>query len=156
MSWYKCIECGHIFEEGEQKIREEYRGECCGRPAYEKLSVCPLCEGFYDDAVRCKKCGSLRLNDELTGGLCDECVEEVLSEYRYDICGCVSVAEKGADTTVVVINGFLASMFDTEEINKILYRELISASAVAPVDCKKYIEQDKEWFVENATKEVRK
>lgn len=72
---FKCDDCGHIFEEGEQAVWEESRGEFWGVPCYEKVSGCPICHGDYDEASECKKCGEWHFSDELTDGLCEGCKE---------------------------------------------------------------------------------
>ena len=52
---YKCTECGHLFEEGEQATWEEEHG--LDSPPYEKWSGCPVCRGGYEDVNRCKATG---------------------------------------------------------------------------------------------------
>ena len=72
---YKCLDCGHIFEDGEEKrIREGE--ECHGFPCWREYAVCPLCEGAFEETVACEGCGSAKLPDELTDGYCDECAED--------------------------------------------------------------------------------
>lgn len=72
----KCLECGHIFEDGEQKIRIEHHPEV---HADEYVHVCPVCGGDYEEAKRCKSCGGAFLEDELIGGYyCDECLKNAV------------------------------------------------------------------------------
>lgn len=71
---YKCLDCGHIFEEGEQVEWEERHGFDDG--LYEKLSGCPLCNGEYEDTVPCKHCGWEHSSDELYDGWCKECLKD--------------------------------------------------------------------------------
>ena len=77
---FKCLECGHIFEEGEQKTYVETHG--ISEPPFEEFSVCPVCNGFFQKAVRCKVCGGFFLKDELNyDGTCEDCFnsdEEVI------------------------------------------------------------------------------
>ena len=54
---YKCLECGHIFEEGEEGHYFE-NGECWGAPYSQKIYCCPLCKGDYDVTTPCEICGS--------------------------------------------------------------------------------------------------
>lgn len=70
---YKCYECGHIFEDGEEKIcREDYG---------ESHHVCPSCGGAYGETVQCAVCHGAHLEEELMSGVCDECVEENSVDY---------------------------------------------------------------------------
>ena len=47
---YKCYECDHIFEDGEERIIKEPHGEI--------IKVCPMCSGSYDEVEPCVICGS--------------------------------------------------------------------------------------------------
>lgn len=70
---YKCYECGHIFEEGEEARWEEDRGEFWGMPCTETMTGCPNCKGGFEKTVRCKNCLGEFLSEELEDELCDEC-----------------------------------------------------------------------------------
>lgn len=67
---YKCMECGNVFEEGDQVIYKEPRGNF-----YEEIATCPKCGGAYEDAIQCDICGEYFLYDELKGGICESCME---------------------------------------------------------------------------------
>lgn len=70
---YKCLECGNIFEDGEQaEWREDYG---------EKFSGCPICKGDFVEARNCKWCGDVFTEEELYDGLCEKCL---LSAIDYD------------------------------------------------------------------------
>ena len=73
---YKCADCGHVFEEGEEAVWEESRGEFWGFPCSERMTGCPVCRGEHEKAYECKKCGEWFFKDELEDGLCDDCREE--------------------------------------------------------------------------------
>ena len=90
---YKCLECGHIFDDGEQAVWTENQGECHGGPAFERFSGCPLCKGAYEETTRCKKCSGEFLEDELYEGLCEDCL-------RY----------------AVTYDDFLAYLMETEQL----------------------------------------
>ena len=143
---YKCLECGHIFEEGEQSRWEETHGLDC--PPYEKMSGCPICKGSYEEAKRCKVCGGEFLEDELLGGcVCEECVEEYSKDF--DTCYKISANEKEE----IKINALLASLLDIIEIETILYHYL---KTKRDIDCSKFVNQDKDWFAEKLAEEVSK
>lgn len=78
---YICTRCNHIFKEGEAKVIHENQGECFGYPAIESFSVCPICEGEYEEAVKCSICEKYHLEEDLTNGICDECLDK---EVDYD------------------------------------------------------------------------
>ena len=71
---YKCLECGHIFDEGEEKNWMEAYGEY--------MTGCPMCMCAYDDAYMCIQCGSYHLSDELYSGLCLDCITEQATPHN--------------------------------------------------------------------------
>ena len=74
---YKCTECGHFFEEGEQATWEETHG--LDSPPYEKFSGCPICHGDYEEVRQCKKCGGWYAADELYDGWCEKCLRKTIN-----------------------------------------------------------------------------
>ena len=68
---YRCCECGHLFEEGEQAVWTEAHGE--------KWSGCPICRGGYDEVIQCKECGDWHTDDELYEGWCEKCLRETIN-----------------------------------------------------------------------------
>lgn len=78
---YICTQCNHIFEEEEAKVVHENQGECFGFPATESFSVCPICKGEYEEAVKCSICEEYHLEEDLTNGICDYCLD---NEVDYD------------------------------------------------------------------------
>lgn len=143
--FYKCLECGHIFEEGEEAVWYDTHG--LEVTPYEKMSGCPICKGAYKETVQCDVCGSEHLEDELNGGVCDECIDE----YRknFNACYDLSIEEK----TEIKINSLLASLFDVSDIEQIL-KEYIRDKH-PDVDCSQFIDEDKSWFGERIAEEVK-
>ena len=76
---YKCIDCGHLFEEGEQSVWYENQGECHGRIAMEKFSGCPVCKGDYEEVYQCEQCGDWHTENELYDGWCEDCLRETIN-----------------------------------------------------------------------------
>lgn len=78
---YKCTECGHLFEDGEEVCWKESRGEYWGSPCYEQMSGCPLCGEAYEEATACKVCGGY---DDVDEGeeYCEECKKDVLQRLQ--------------------------------------------------------------------------
>lgn len=74
---YKCENCGHLFEEGEQAVWEERHG--LDTPPYEKWSGCPICRGGYEKAHQCQECGDWHTENELYDGWCDKCLRESIN-----------------------------------------------------------------------------
>ena len=74
---YRCVDCGNLFEEGEQAVWEERHG--LDSPPYEKLSGCPVCKGDYEEVYQCKECGDWHSYDELYDGLCEKCLRETIN-----------------------------------------------------------------------------
>lgn len=78
---YKCVECGHIFEKGEQAVWKERHGLSCG--PYQKWSGCPICKGEYKAVSRCKRCDELV--DGPYFGYCEDCIFDLLDyENAFD------------------------------------------------------------------------
>ena len=73
---YKCVECGHIFEEDDVAEWYEDRGECWGTPCSDLMAGCPKCRGYYEEAQMCDGCCEWFYEDELEDGLCESCREE--------------------------------------------------------------------------------
>lgn len=146
---FKCLECGHIFEDGEQARWEEHHPYGMGT-ASEKFSGCPICRGSYEETKQCEICGGEFLEDELLGGcVCEECVEEC----KRDLETCYKIAET-APKEEIKINPLLASLFDVDEIESILYQQLESVKS--NIDCSAFINEDKDWFAEKLVEEVIK
>lgn len=157
MSWYKCNECGHIFEDGEFYTKSEYMGECWGTPAYDTFLYCPSCGGDeWEEAGHCAKCHGIFLDDEMTDGLCEECLSDIALTHKYYIAKCFGLSQKSGEKQPVYIDYFLSCMFTAEQINEVLYRELAVAASVKPVDCTPFIEADRYWFDERVAEEVNK
>ena len=71
---WKCLECGHLFEDGEEVSWTESYGE--------HFSGCPVCKCAYAEAYQCDRCGSYHLSDELYNGLCLDCLKEIATPHN--------------------------------------------------------------------------
>ena len=141
--WYKCKDCGRVFEDGDEKRWFEDSGE--------PMVGCPSCGGAYDEAVRCPVCYGFFLEEELYIGMCEDCGDEKASEYKYDFSSCFEIGKMDEKETVKV-NSFLAYMYTEQQIEEILFRDLAQSSAFQPIDCSGYINSDKSWFLEHILK----
>lgn len=144
---YKCYECGHIFEEGEQ----DYSGDGWNDP---KIEVCPVCGDTFGEAKACCRCGGHFLEDELEGGFCEVCANEEIEKYRFNhITELYLMASNEKEK--VELNAFIASMFSPSQINELLLRELIESNKIKRVDCSDFIMSDQYWFLEKISNEWR-
>lgn len=147
--FYKCLKCGHIFEEGEQANWYEHGGEYWGAPFLVNMVGCPICRGEYQKTTPCEICGSEHLEHELSNGVCDECIDE----YKNDIDMCFKIGS--TDTEEVELNCFLASLFDKQEIEQILFRELKEGEKYGKIYCEKFIKKYRNLFSERLVEEVK-
>ena len=135
----ECHNCGRRFKEP----------DIVTEPHGEKVGVCPFCHGYYEAVYPCRICGEHFTDDELTSGVCDECI------YQHDtdceLCYRLGNEEEAKET--ISINGFVASVFTEEQITEILMKELRNANDIGSVSCIKFIGSDKSWFAEQLIKE---
>ena len=78
---FRCIECGYLFENGEQNRSLSCIGECHGRSVSEEISSCPLCGGDYEEATKCKICGSYEKYAE--DAFCPDCVAGTIKNFKH-------------------------------------------------------------------------
>lgn len=147
---YKCLDCGHVFDDGEQEVWEESRGEFWGAPCSEVVDGCPRCHGDYEEAKKCSICGGVFVDDDLFGGVCEECIEK----HGKDIGMVLRVSSHQQEE--IRLNCLFTNFFKKNEIEKILFEELTKKHLNGEIDFKKFIEDDIEWFGEYLAKEVEK
>ncbi len=128
----KCNYCGSIIEDDELRIHREYMGECHGTPAYDTFQDNCSCGGDYEEARQCNGCGEWFLDDELTNGYCQDCLEEEMTYENAIKCG-------SENEESVAINGFLASCFDSSEIEEILLKTLNETKELMPSSVDEYV-----------------
>lgn len=134
---YKCLGCGNLFEEGEEKKWVEPHGE--------EIMGCPLCGYTYEETIKCEICGSEHLKEDLIEGVCKECFDK----HSGDINICYKASESEKET--IKINAFLAEMFDSETIEEILIEHLKEVPFYLEnhkENMKNFVENDKSWFAE--------
>lgn len=131
----KCVDCGCVFDFEDRANWTEDFGE--------SNSGCPTCGGGYEEAVKCDCCGEWFLEDELSGGVCDSCIDS----NRFDVDVCYQLGKK--DMVKIEINGLFYNLFSEKEINEILWNYLTDNGTVKKVDCIKFINEDRRWFGES-------
>lgn len=145
---YQCHECDRRFEEPD--FITETHG--LDSPPYEKIGVCPYCKGYYEPMYQCKICGEWFTDDELTSGVCDDCIYQ----HDTDIELLYRLGNEEDAKETVTINGFIASVLTEEQINEILMRELRTINYACYVNGTEFIGSDKSWFAEQLIKEAKK
>lgn len=150
---YICLDCGHIFCEGEQVTWRESRGEYCGNSCYEQMSGCPLCFGQYVRSAKCKICKCESLEDDLHSGICEDCAKDYWKDF--DFCYKVSknFSEKTAYKEEVKILDLFARAFSEKKIEEILYE--YAKAHPAELNLSLFFDIDKDWFCEEIWKEVK-
>ena len=104
---FKCCECGHLFEDGEQAVWTEAHGE--------KWSGCPICNAGYEEVHQCKECDEWHTEDELYGGWCEKCLRETINyDTFFEYCE-ANKDEHYLD--MFVLSEFLYSMGVPKDIN---------------------------------------
>ena len=144
MSRYECNHCGRNFDEPDF-ITETHGLET---PPYEKIAVCPYCKGYFEEMYECKICGAFATEEQLTLGVCDDCI---MAHATVDRC-----IKYGADCeSSVPINGFVAHLLSSDKINEILVRTILSANDIIPIDCFAFVIEDDIWFAEKVIEEEK-
>ena len=75
---FKCEDCGHLFEKGEESRWQESHG--LDAPPYEEWTGCPICKGAYEEIKPCKICGSYE--HETGEDFCNDCKADVQKRFR--------------------------------------------------------------------------
>lgn len=111
---YICLHCGHAFEQPEAK---HYDLACGTWDEY-----CPNCGSEdIEEAERCEVCGELFVDDDMIGHVCRECFDKGITQqnaFRYG----------ETDINDVEINGFLAWVYEKDQINRILKEHFMQES----------------------------
>lgn len=87
---YICNDCGEVFSEEECVRSRDFVGFCGDAPAYEDISVCPVCgSDAFEEAEECARCEETSASTEMhhfdNGSLCNICLKALemkISEYK--------------------------------------------------------------------------
>ena len=145
MCRFQCHECDRRFEEPDF-VTERHGLES---PPYEKMAVCPYCKSYFEMMYQCKICGEWFADEELTSGVCDDCIYQHDTDYEL----CYKLGNEETAQEKISINGFVASVFTEEQISEILMRELRNIKDITNISCIEFIGSDKSWFAEQLIKE---
>ena len=119
---FKCCECGHLFEDGEQAIWYENQGECHGVTAMERFSGCPVCKGDYEEVHQCKECGDWHSEDELYDGWCEKCLRNTINyDTFFEYCE-AHKEEQYLDTFVMyyILNCEYVPKYSSDEFHELM------------------------------------
>lgn len=147
MATYKCLECGHIFDEGEEWRWVESHGE--------HMAGCPICGCAYDEACQCDKCGAYHLSDELYSGLCADCLGDMAAPQN--------IADY-AESDTLLAEDFYAYYYDSfiagtsVQLRQLLRGGLLQRASLELLNghtdtqekCHKYITEDEEHLTDFA------
>lgn len=143
-----CEDCGSVMNEDGIVHRKSWLSDYRGG-TYEEYECCP-CGGDVYEAEQCKLCGEYFDKGDLYNGICDDCLKEEMTVENAIKCGDEVDARKE-----ISVNGFLASVFSQEEIEKLLLEELdarIVASRTGAIKAielaKNFCEEDIGWFAD--------
>ena len=133
---YRCVNCGNLFEEGEQAVWYENQGECHGVTAMERFSGCPLCHDDYEEVYQCKECGEWLSEDELYDGWCEKCLRETINyDTFFEYCE-ANKDEQYLDTFVMseLLDKDMPkhSSFDFHQLMIEVYKERVSWAKMYP------------------------
>ena len=119
---YRCVNCGNLFEEGEQAVWYENQGECHGVTAMERFSGCPLCHDDYEEVHQCKECGEWHSEDELYEGWCEKCLRETINyDTFFEYCE-ANKDEQYLDTFVMyyILNCEYVPKYSSDEFHELM------------------------------------
>ena len=132
---FRCFDCGHLFEEGEQAIWYKNQGECHGRIAMEKFGGCPICKGDYEEVRQCEECGNWHAEDELYDGWCEKCLRETINyDTFFEYCE-ANKDEQYLDTFVMceILNCEYVPKISSDEFHELMvatYKKRVEEAAL--------------------------
>lgn len=143
-----CKKCGYTFEDCDISSWEESRGEYWGEPCTETMTGCPKCHGEYAEAAKCNMCGNYIHEDNIYGGVCQECIDD-----NNDFETCLAISRRDQKIEIKINRLIYTLLGDEDEIETVLLEYIRSRKNI---DCADYINEDVSWFGEQLVKEVRK
>ena len=142
-----CERCGNVIEDSELKISTQCHGYTDLGDAFDERIAerCHRCGGDFVEATRCELCGEWFDDTELNG-VCECCLDEHETVNN--------AIEYGAEhaTNIEGINGAVASLLTTEEINRILTKWVEENFIDHSRDIRNYLNEERfdfsEWLKE--------
>lgn len=125
---FRCEKCGEVFEDLRDLSKEIEKIEYGDKTYYETNLQC-FCGGDLEEIHKCKFCSEFIEKDK---EICDKCLT---------MEKCFEIGEEHRQC--LELNGFVANMFNTSEIEEILMRELKEAQELGGInkyDLEDYLE----------------
>ena len=97
---------------------------------------------------KCKICGAFATDEQLTLGVCDDCLMAKATVER-----CLKFGDDCEQN--IPINGFVASLLSTRKINEILIKTISDVNSIIPIDCFNFVLNDDIWFAEKVIEEEK-
>lgn len=141
-----CERCGTLIEDSELGTFSQCHGYTdLGDDFTERMAERCQCGGDFVEATRCELCGEWFDNTELNG-VCEYCLDE-----HKTVNNAIEYGEEHT-TNVEGINGAVAYLLTTEEINRILTKWVEESFIDLSSDIRKYLNGERfdfsEWLKE--------
>ena len=137
-----CKDCGTVFKDDECPTYEEDYGFETGvgfKSCTQTFEECG-CGGDLTEAKQCEICGEWEDPDNLIEDICERCFEEKSTFEN-------AIGFGAENKEYVEINGYLASEFTSEQIERVLLKELEEAKKLGiKTKHKEFCLKDKEDF----------
>ena len=132
---FKCVNCGAELDK--LKTGYEQIGEAWGKPIYSywENDICPVCGDQMEEAVQCKSCGCYYTEDEITAGynICKKCLNDMMT-----VRNSIDYGKDSDKWESVNINPFLAYIYTSEEINRILEVHMLVTKSANKKDAEEF------------------
>lgn len=148
--YYKCRECGHIFESGEASVKNQSAGEHFGTPVSESFGYCPICGGEYEEEKPCEVCGGVGV--KLHSGVCENCIDS----FRSNAAEVFYLLDEDTDyEEEISVNPVILRALSPNEISAALRQAFLKVLASGRnVDCSSIIDADIDAFAERMKERV--
>lgn len=112
-----CLQCGHTF--GPEEIVEKYYDRATG--TYDR-EECPNCGSEeIEEGMECCVCGEVHREENMIGQVCNDCLNKSVT-----FANALRYGKERKES--VEIHGFLKWIYNAEEIESILLKNLQEAS----------------------------
>lgn len=141
----------------ESEDRKMYICEGCGKimarpsswiePHGEMLSGCSRCGGGVEEAIECEMCGEYHLEEDLTNGVCEECLKDCID---FEIAFKYLTETKRLREFFIVWSWGLAEKVDEDKKSDEVDQTLIAIfKSRQEKDSKKFIEELEEYILDD-------
>ena len=112
-----CEECRHIYtEEQAKKVTDNYYDQDGNLVDSNTRLHCPTCDTFLLEAKKCPACDRVYITED--DEICEDCLNEAQT-----VGTCLQIGETEYQPMAVNINGFLAFVYDKDEIERCILND---------------------------------